>query len=138
MVDITDEIIEKLKAHSFSIPFKDIRKPYESKKPSYPLLLVYPIRNDPLLQLHGEEILSKVAFRFEVYTRDTSHEGTVYSKSQVSSILSIELDEFIRTTYGLMRVGDPNERLYSGDDTIMRYIVSYGGTLDNKTKIIYQ
>lgn len=138
MVNISDEIIQKLKDHTFSIPLKDVREPYSTKSPVYPMITVEELPGSTLLQLHGEEILSTLGVRFEIYARDMSHDGEVYTKNQIVSKLGKELDELIRTTYGLKRVGDAVKLPYSSDGSILRYILTYTGKIDNRTMIIYQ
>lgn len=138
MVTISDEVIQKIKDHTFSIPFKDVREPNSSKNPQYPMLTVEELPGAPLVQLHGEEILSTLGIRFEIYARDTSHDGKVYTKSQVATMLAKELDELIRTTYGLKRMGDVQKLPYSSDGSILRCILTYTGKIDNRTMIIYQ
>ncbi len=138
MVELTDEIIEKLKSHVFPIPIKDVREPFSTKEPVYPMITVNNMRNSTKLQLQGEEIWSRQSYRFEIYARDTAHEGKVYTKRQVSSMIGNELDKLIRTTYGLRRVGEPVRLPYGSDGTIMRFILTYTGIVDNRTMIIYQ
>lgn len=138
MVTITDELIETLKSHKFSLTVKDVREPYATKKPVYPMIVVEEITNRPNVQIHGEEILSKIAYRFEIYARDLSENGEVYTKRQVNTILGKELDQVLKETYGLKRIGDPVNLPDVADGTILRYVVTYGGVIDNRTMIIYQ
>lgn len=138
MVTIIDEIIETLKSHTFSLTVKDVREPYSTKKPVYPMIVVEEITNDPNVQIHGEEILSTIAYRFEIYARDLSENGEVYTKRQVNRILGTELDELLKKTYGLKRIGSSVNLPDVTDGTIFRYVVTYGGIIDNRTMIIYQ
>lgn len=138
MVNIQDEVIQKVKSHEFTFPLKDVREVYSTKEPKYPMITVEELPGAPLLMLHGEEILSIIGMRFEIYTRDTSHEGKVYTKSQVATVLGQELDELIRSTYGLKRMGEATKLPYSSDGSILRYILTYTGKIDNRTMIIYQ
>lgn len=138
MVTITDEIIETLKSHTFSLTVKDVREPYATKKPVYPMIVVEEITNRPDVQIRAEEILSTIAYRFEIYARDLSENGEVYTKRQVNTTLGKELDEVLRKTYGLKRIGDPVNLPDVTDGTILRYVVTYGGMIDNRTMIIYQ
>ena len=138
MVNISDEVIQKVKDHSFSFPIKDVREPYSTLKPDYPMITVEELSGSTLLQLHGEEILSTITLRFEIYVRDITKDGEVYKKNQAAVQIGEELDELIRTTYGLKRTGDPVKLPYSSDGSILRYILTYSGKIDNRTMIIYQ
>lgn len=138
MVTITDEIIEKLKSNEFSIPVKDVRDTYSTKSPVYPMITVEEIFNRPVLQIHGEEIQSRLDYRFEIYGRDISLNGVLSTKREVVTTLGIELDELMRTTYGMKRSGSTTILPYSSDGSILRYIVTYSGIIDTRTMIIYQ
>ena len=138
MVTVNDELIESIKKHGFALPVNDVREPYSTKTPVYPMITVNEFSNRPVIQIHGEEKLSSISLRFEIYCRDLSHDGKVYTKRQVCSILSRELDEFLRKTYGFKRVGDPVTLPFGNDGTICRYGITYTGLIDNKTMIIYQ
>lgn len=138
MVTILDEIIEKIKSQTFSIPFKDVREPYSTKSPVYPMITVEEIRNSPSQQINGQIIRSNLNYRFEIYGRDTSVESQLMSKRQVVTTLGQELDKIMRETYGMKMIGDYQILPYSTDNSILRYIVTYGGVIDNKTMIIYQ
>ena len=138
MVTITDEIIEKLKSNNFSIKVEDVREPYSSKDPVYPMIIVEETRNTPYLQLHGELILSTINYRFEIYGRDISVDETLLSRRKVVTQLGNDLDSIMRETYGMKIVGTPQILRYGKDGSILRYIVTYGGIIDNKTMLIYQ
>ena len=138
MVSIQDEVIQKIKNHEFSFPLKDVREIYSTKDPVYPMIAVEELPGATLLQLHGEEIWSTIGMRFEIYTRDASKEGIVYKKGQVADKIAIELDQLIRTTYGLKRTGDVTKLPYSSDGSVLRSILTYTGKIDNRTMIIYQ
>ena len=138
MVTIIDELIKAIKTNVFSLPIKDVRKPYTVKSPTYPMITVREMTNTPIIQLQGEEKLSQLAYRFEIYSRDLSHEGKVYTAEQVNSTLLREIDEFLRKTYGFRRVGDIANLPHSGDSSIMRCAITYVGKIDNNTMIIYQ
>lgn len=137
VVTILDEIIEKLKSHIFSIPVKDVRDPYSSKTPVYPMIVVEETRNIPDSQLHGELIRTKLDYKFEIYGRDTTSDGEVISKRQVVTSIFKELDEIMRETYG-MKVNVSPTILAATDKTVVRHITTYSGIIDNKTMIIYQ
>lgn len=137
MVTILDEIIEKLKSHSFSIPVKDIRDPYSSKTPVYPMIVVEETRNTPDLQLHGKVIRSNLNYKFEIYGRDTISNGEVMSKRQVVVSIFKELDEIMREIYG-MKINVSPTILAATDKSVLRHITTYGGIIDNDTMIIYQ
>lgn len=138
MVTIADELIETLKSHEFSLTVKDVREPYATKQPVYPMIVVEEITNRPNVQIHGEEILSTIAYRFEIYARDLSENGEIYTKRQVNTKLGKELDQLLTKTYGLKRIGDSVNLPDVTDGTILRYVVTYGGVIDNRTMIIYQ
>lgn len=138
MVTILDEIIEKIKSQTFSIPFKDVREPYSTKSPVYPMITVEEIRNSPDQQINGQIIRSNLNYRFEIYGRDTSVDSQLMSKRKVVTTLGQELDKIMRETYGMKMIGDYQILPYSTDNSILRYIVTYGGVIDNKTMIIYQ
>lgn len=138
MVTITDEVIQLLENHNFFIPIKDVREPYSTKDPVYPMIVVEEVVNKPTLQIHAKELLSRIDYRFDIYARDTSHEGIVYTKRDIVSKIGNELDELIRATYGMKRVNSPMILPYGADGSIIRYIITYSGIIDNKTMIIYQ
>lgn len=138
MVSIQDELIAKLKGHPFTIMVKDIRDTFSTKEPIYPMITLDEITNTPYLQLPMQESISTIAYRFEIYVRDMSQDNKVYTKRQASSIIGNELDILMRDVYGLKRVGDPQRLPYGEDKSILRYIVTYGGKIDNQTMIIYQ
>lgn len=138
MVNIEDEVIQKVKDHAFYFPLKDVRKLYSTKNPVYPMIVVQELPGATLLQLHGEEILSTIGMRFEIYARDTSRDGAIYTKDHVATNIGTELDQIIRTTYGLKRIGEPQKLPYSSDGSILRYVLTYTGKIDNRTMIIYQ
>lgn len=139
MVTIQDEVIQKIKEHSFIFALKDVREVYSTKSPVYPMITVEELPGATLLQLHGEEILSTIGVRFEIYTRDTAtDDGKVHTRGQVATSIAEELDELIRTTYGLTRTGDVTRLPYSSDGSILRSILTYTGKIDNRTMIIYQ
>lgn len=138
MVTILDEIISKLKEHDFTIPVKDVREQYSTKDPVYPMITVDEIVNQPTLQITGVEKYSRIDYRFDIYARDASKDGELYTKRQVASMIGSELDEIMRTTYGMKRVGNPIMLPYSEDGSIIRYPLTYTGNIDNKTMIIYQ
>lgn len=138
MVTILDEIIEKIKSEEISIPFKDVRDPYSTKSPVYPMITVEEIRNSPEQQINGKIIRTTLNYRFEIYGRDTSVSSEVMNKRKVVTTLGNEIDKIMRETYGMKMVGDPQILPYSTDNSILRYIVTYGGIIDNETMIIYQ
>lgn len=138
MVTILDEIIEKIKSEKFSIPFKDVRDPYSTKSPVYPMITVEEIKNSPEQQISGKIIRTSIAYRFEIYGRDSSVDSEVMNKRKVVTLLGDEIDKLMRETYGMKMVGSPLILPYSTDNSILRYIVTYGGIIDNTTMIIYQ
>ena len=138
MVTILDEIIDKIKSETFSIPFKDVREPYSTKSPVYPMITVEETRNDPQQQICGQIIRTNLNYRFEIYGRDTSVKSQLVSKRKVVTTLGNELDKIMRETYGMKLVGSPQILPYGTDNSILRYIVTYGGIIDNNTMIIYQ
>lgn len=56
MVSILDEIMEKIKNSTFTVPFKDIREPYSTKQPVYPMITVEEITNTPQQQINGKSL----------------------------------------------------------------------------------
>lgn len=102
------------------------------------MITVEETRNDPDLQIHGQIIRSNLNYRFEIYGRDTSVDSQLMSKRKVVTTLGQELDKIMRETYGMKLVGSPQILPYSTDNSILRYIVTYGGIIDNQTMIIYQ
>lgn len=138
MVTILDEIIEKLKSNSFSISVEDIREIYSPKNPVYPMITVEEVRNTPDLQIHGKIIRSNLNYRFEIYGRDMSVNSQVMNKRKVVTTLGNELDKIMREVYGMKMIGNYQILPYGKDNSILRYIVTYGGVIDNKTMIIYQ
>lgn len=138
MVSIREELIEALKTHKFTIPVKDVRDVYSTKNPVYPMITVDEVVNIPWIQIHAVERLSTISYKFDVYARDMSYQKTVYTKRKITEIIGNELDEFLRTTYGLKRAINPTSLPYSEDGSIIRYTVTYSGTIDNETMIIYQ
>lgn len=138
MVTILDELIEKLKNHTFTIDIKDIRDPYSTKNPIYPMVTIEEITNRPFVQILDKELFSSIAYRFEVYARDTSQDSKVYTKREVVNNIGNEIDDLIKKNYGFRRIGDPQILPYGGDNTIIRYIVTYGGKIDTTTMITYQ
>ena len=138
MVDITDEIIEKLKLSDFTIPPKDIRGIFSTKKPVYPLIVVSEVLNTTKLQLYGEEKFSKIGYKFEVYTRDISHNGRLYTKDGASKIVLQDLDRALRTFFGMKRTTTSPAMLHGSDKSIYRRDVIYEGIINNDTQIIYQ
>ena len=138
MVSILDEIIGTLKDSSFTIPFQDIREPYSTKKPVYPMITVEETRNSPQQQILGRIIRSRLNYRFEIYARDMTFNSQLMGKREVITLLGNELDTIMRGMYGMKMVGDPQILPYTSDKSILRYIVTYGGIIDNETMIIYQ
>lgn len=138
MVSIQDEIITKLKEHTFTLEVKDVRDTFSTKAPTYPMITIDEVSNRPYIQITGKEYLSNIAYRFEIYTRDTAKDDKVYTKRQISDIIGDELDTLMKDLYGFKRVGDPQRLPYGEDKTILRYIVTYGGKIDNETMILYQ
>lgn len=138
MVSILDEIIDKLKEATFTIPVKDVREPYTTKQPVYPMVTVEETRNSPYQQIHGKVLYTNLNYRFEIYGRDTSVESVPTSKRKVVTTIANEIDQIMRETYGMRLVGDPQMLPYSTDNTIVRYIMTYGGIIRNDTQYIYQ
>lgn len=138
MVNIQDEVIQKIREHQFAIPLQDVRETYSTLSPVYPMITVDELPGAPWLQLHGEEIISVIGFRFEIYTRDAKIDGVSYKRGQIGATIAKELDELIRTTYGLKRTGDVTKLPYSSDGSVLRSILTYTGKIDNRTMIIYQ
>lgn len=138
MVSILDEIMEKLKNSTFTVSFKDIREPYSTKQPVYPMITVEEITNTPQQQINGKIIRTNLHYRFEIYGRDISHEGQLISKRKLVTTLGNELDTIMRETYGMKMIGTYQILPYASDNSILRYIVTYGGIIDNETMIIYQ
>lgn len=138
MVSILDEIMEKIKNSTFTVSFKDIREPYSTKQPVYPMITVEEITNTPQQQINGKIIRTNLHYRFEIYGRDISHEGQLISKRKLVTTLGNELDTIMRETYGMKMIGTYQILPYTSDNSILRYIVTYGGIIDNETMIIYQ
>lgn len=138
MVSILDEIIEKIKNSTFTVSFKDIREPYSTKQPVYPMITVEEITNTPQQQINGKIIRTNLHYRFEIYGRDISHEGQLINKRKLVTTLGNELDTIMRETYGMKMIGTYQILPYASDNSILRYIVTYGGIIDNETMIIYQ
>lgn len=137
MVSILDELIDKLKSFEFSIPVKDVREPYSTKNPVYPMILVEEVRNSPEQQICGQIIRTNLAYKFDIYARDISVES-LKTKREVLDILMGELDSIMRETYGMKQSGEYTTLPYTSDGSILRRIITYGGIIDNETKIIYQ
>lgn len=138
MVSILDEIMEKIKNSTFTVSFKDIREPYSTKQPVYPMITVEEITNTPQQQINGKIIRTNLHYRFEIYGRDISHEGQLINKRKLVTTLGNELDTIMRETYGMKMIGTYQILPYASDNSILRYIVTYGGIIDNETMIIYQ
>lgn len=138
MVSILDEIMEKIKNSTFTVSFKDIREPYSTKQPVYPMITVEEITNVPQQQIKGKIIRTNLHYRFEIYGRDISHEGQLINKRKLVTTLGNELDTIMRETYGMKMIGTYQILPYASDNSILRYIVTYGGIIDNETMIIYQ
>lgn len=138
MVSILDEIIQKIKDSTFTVPFKDVREPYSTKQPVYPMITVEEVTNAPQQQINGKIIRSNLHYRFEIYGRDVSVNETLMKKREVVTTLGDELDTIMRETYGMKMIGTYQILPYASDNSILRYIVTYGGIIDNETMIIYQ
>ena len=138
MVSILDEIMEKIKNSTFTVPFKDIREHYSTKQPVYPMITVEEITNTPQQQINGKIIRTNLHYRFEIYGRDISHEGQLINKRKLVTTLGNELDTIMRETYGMKMIGTYQILPYASDNSILRYIVTYAGIIDNETMIIYQ
>ena len=138
MVSILDEIIEKLKETTFTIALKDVREPYTTKKPVYPMVTVEETRNTPWQQTHGKVKFTNLNYRFEIYGRDASVNSELMSKRKVVTAIGNEIDKIMREAYGMKLIGDPQLLPYSSDNSIVRYILTYGGIIDNDTMYIYQ
>nr|DAS58831.1 MAG TPA: hypothetical protein [Caudoviricetes sp.] len=138
MVSILDEIIQKIKDSTFTVPFKDVREPYSTKQPVYPMITVEEVTNTPQQQINGKIIRSNLHYRFEIYGRDVSVNETLMKKREVVTTLGNELDTIMRETYGMKMIGTYQILPYASDNSILRYIVTYGGIIDNETMIIYQ
>lgn len=138
MVSILDEIMEKIKNSTFTVSFKDVREPYSTKQPVYPMITVEEITNTPQQQINGKIIRTNLHYRFEIYGRDISHEGQLINKRKLVTTLGNELDTIMRETYGMKMIGTYQILPYASDNSILRYIVTYGGIIDNETMIIYQ
>lgn len=138
MVSILDEIIQKIKDSTFTVPFKDVREPYSTKQPVYPMITVEEVTNTPQQQINGKIIRSNLHYRFEIYGRDVSVNETLMKKRKLVTTLGNELDTIMRETYGMKMIGTYQILPYTSDNSILRYIVTYGGIIDNETMIIYQ
>lgn len=138
MVSILDEIIQKIKDSTFTVPFKDVREPYSTKQPVYPMITVEEVTNTPQQQINGKIIRSNLHYRFEIYGRDVSVNETLMKKREAVTTLGNELDTIMRETYGMKMIGTYQILPYASDNSILRYIVTYGGIIDNETMIIYQ
>lgn len=60
------------------------------------------------------------------------------NKRKLVTTLGNELDTIMRETYGMKMIGTYQILPYASDNSILRYIVTYGGIIDNETMIIYQ
>lgn len=138
MVSILDEIIQKIKDSTFTVPFKDVREPYSTKQPVYPMITVEEVTNTPQQQINGKIIRSNLHYRFEIYGRDVSVNEALMKKRKLVTTLGNELDTIMRETYGMKMIGTYQILPYTSDNSILRYIVTYGGIIDNETMIIYQ
>ncbi len=138
MVSILDEIIQKIKDSEFTVSYKDIREPYSTKEPVYPMITVEEVTNTPQQQINGKIIRTNLHYRFEIYGRDCSVDGKLMRKRKVVTTLGNELDTIMRETYGMKMIGTYQILPYTSDNSILRYIVTYGGIIDNETMIIYQ
>lgn len=138
MVNITDEIIEKLESHEFTIPVEDVRDMYSTKNPVYPMIAIDEINNSPYVQTLGKEKISDLSYRFEIYTRDKSVNGEALTKREIADTILVELDELLRTTYGFKRTPNISRLPYNTDGSVLRTIIMYSGKIDNDTMIMYQ
>ncbi len=138
MVTILDEIISTLKTHSFKIEIKDIREPFSTKQPVYPMIVVYESTNLPKQQICGVVNFTTLAYRFEIYARDMSINSGLVSKRQVATSIADEIDDIMRTKYGMKRSMSPQILPYTQDGSVIRYIFEYKGILDNKYDVLYQ
>ena len=127
MVSILDEIMEKIKNSTFTVSFKDIREPYSTKQPVYPMITVEEITNIPQQQINGKIIRTNLHYRFEIYGRDISHEGQLINKRKLVTTLGNELDTIMRETYGMKMIGTYQILPYASDNPSI-----FNASLDTK------
>ncbi len=138
MVTLIDDIIEYFKIYPFAIDVLDVRNTYVSKDPVYPMIVVEETRNTTKQALHHVEVFSTLNYRFDIYAQDSMIDDEVVSASRIVDMIAQQLDEQMKSYFGMQRVGDPIKMNYDNSNSKFRKILTYGGIIDTKTMIVYQ
>lgn len=143
MIDLTSEIISTLKANDFGIdiPSENITDGYTTSKPTFtkPRIVVSEVTNIPDLNTYtNKEEYSSVAYQIDIYCKAGKLDGKITSNTNVARTLSHRIYDLLNDKFGLMRVGIQPTVPYTQDSTVMRKIITVGGTIDLTHKYIYR
>lgn len=138
MISIKNELIEKLFNYDgYMFPPKAVRDFYSDEKPVFPMIIVDEVVNDTFQSIHGKEVYSNIGYRIECYAKDFAVDEKIYTKNDLALQLGIDTDRFMREIMGFKRVGSPVMIPSVDDSSVVRYVLTYSGIINNQTQYIY-
>lgn len=139
MISIKNELIQKLTINEdyVYIP-KSVRDFYSDEKPVFPMIIIDEVVNDTYQSIHGKEIYSNIGYRIECYGKDTAIGEDIIVKNDIAFQLGKDVDKFMREKMGFIRVGSPTMIQSVEDTSVVRYVLTYSGLINNQTQLIYK
>ena len=138
MVTIKNEIIDTLRATTFTYQPKEVRDYYSTRKMVYPLVAIDELDNIDKDKILDKTYYSELTYTIEVYNKDMVLDKTLVSKTDVAFTICKEIDEVLKNKYGLTRVSTPVKILLDDDNTVLRTILTYRCSIDNENQITYR
>lgn len=145
MKSIENEIIERLKSHTFSISPITVSEPFSYKSPNLtePVIIVQELTNTPdIAKETNVETYSDLVYQISVIARTSLYEdeGVTKTKSPYQTVvdLSMEVCDFLRSELMLSRLGDFLTRPYTSDNTVMERVFRVTAKYDLEHEILYR
>lgn len=140
MVDITPEIVEKLK--SLNYPWDVVVvEGYPLTTPDFvkPMVTVREVSNTVDNDTYtNKEVYSNITVEVEIYSRAQELDGAVLAGNRVCANIRNLIDDCLSTVYGFTRTATPFTQPSVFDSTVSRTVLSYQVTVNVETLICYK
>ncbi|WP_312694116.1 hypothetical protein [Caproiciproducens sp.] len=137
MILIGSDIIESLKAHTFTIPKVTVKAAYSVASPTCPLLALDELPSNDGAYIDGMPCVVRNVLTLESYAKDTAVQGVATPKHDVAVQLIMEADALLNQQFGLTMVGPIQAAPYS-DSTIYRAAANYYVYIDTRTNTVFR
>lgn len=135
MILIGPEIIEALKAHTFTVPKVTVKAAFSVASPTCPLLALDELPSNDGAYIDGMPCVVRNVFTLESYAKDTVIQGVATPKHDASVQLIMEADALLNQRFGLTMIGPIQAAPYT-DTTIFRAVANYIAYIDTRINTI--